>query len=189
LEATALIRQREKESGAHIPIIAMTAHAMKGDRERCLDAGMDGYIAKPIRANQLYETVEQMAARPSDSFSVCKHGSEQELTLDRDQILQQMGGNMATLREVVALFQVEYPKLMKHMRTAIAQQRPSDLERAAHTLKGSLQLFGVKDIAALALRVETMGRDENLGDAQEACLALEGEIQRLVPVLNDLTKP
>ena len=188
-EATALIRQKERASGAHIPIIAMTAHAMKGDRERCLDAGMDGYIAKPIRAHQLYEAVEQMAARASDILPGCQDGPEQEVSLDRDQILKQMGGNRETLRDVVALFHVEYPKLMKDMRRAIAQQKPSDLQRAAHTLKGSIQLFGAEAVAALALRLETMGRAENLGDAQSACLALEQEIQRLVPVLNDLIEP
>jgi CheY-like chemotaxis protein len=63
LEATREIRQRERLSGGHTPIIAMTAHALKGDRERCLEAGMDGYLAKPVRANDLYETIEAVLAQ------------------------------------------------------------------------------------------------------------------------------
>ena len=63
LEATREIRQRERLSGGHTPIIAMTAHALKGDRERCLEAGMDGYLAKPVRAKDLYETIEAVLAQ------------------------------------------------------------------------------------------------------------------------------
>jgi len=187
-EATALIRQREKETGMHTPIIAMTAHAMKGDRERCLAAGMDGYVAKPIRAHQLYEAVEKMAAQASTALPVSQNESGPELTLDQDQILQQMGGNEETMKEVVTLFGEECPKLMQEMQTAITQQTPAALQRAAHTLKGSIQLFGADDIAALALRLETIARDENLADAQGAWMALNQGIQQLMPLLNDLIK-
>ena len=99
-----------------------------------------------------------------------------------------MGGNVETLKDVVALFGQEYPKLMQDMQTAIAQQKPGDLQRAAHTLKGTLRLFGVEDMAALALRLETMGQDENLADAQEAWQALERALQWLVPALSELIK-
>jgi len=188
-EATARIREGEAASGAHTPIIAMTAHAMKGDRERCLEAGMDGYVSKPIRAQKLYEAVEGMATPAAQVEPEGQDESEQSPQLDREQILKQMGGNEATLREVVALFGEEYPKLMQDMQTAITQQKPAELQRAAHTLKGTLRLFGVEAIAGLAYRLETMGQDDDLGDAQEACLGLEQAIQGLVPVLNDLVKP
>jgi CheY-like chemotaxis protein len=65
LEATAVIRVKERQTGEHIPIIAMTAHAMKGDRERCLEAGMDDYVSKPIRVKQLFETLESVLQRHS----------------------------------------------------------------------------------------------------------------------------
>jgi CheY-like chemotaxis protein len=65
LEATAVIREREKENGRHVPIVAMTAHAMKGDRERCLAAGMDDYVSKPIRAQQLFDTLASLLSAPS----------------------------------------------------------------------------------------------------------------------------
>ena len=73
-QATAAIREKESETGGHIPIIAMTAHAMRGDRERCLAAGMDGYISKPLRADDFYAVVEGRAAKKTRANS--KEGRE-----------------------------------------------------------------------------------------------------------------
>ncbi len=187
-EATARIRLKECELGTHIPIVAMTAHAMKGDRERCLEAGMDGYIAKPIRAQQLYETVESMAGQPFDPMEVSPATSSTVLTLDRDEILKNLGGNVATLRSVVELFGSESAKLMKRMQVAITNQASSDLQRDAHTLKGSIQLFGADEVAALAFQLEGMGREGNLTDAHQAWLVLEQDLRHLLPLLNDLLK-
>ena len=64
LEATAAIRRREQRTGTHVPIIAMTAHAMNGDRERCLAAGMDDYVSKPVRADELYAALENVTRQP-----------------------------------------------------------------------------------------------------------------------------
>jgi len=187
-EATAIIREREKESGAHIPIIAMTAHAMKGDRERCMEAGMDGYIAKPIRAKDLYETVETMTEGVCESRSKEDEITEAKEIIDRDQLLKQIGGNAENLKEIVELFVVESAKLMTRIRDAITNEDPSDLQRAAHTLKGSIRLFGAERTAAAALRLEIMGRNNNLADADEAWLKLTKEVERLIPRLRDLAK-
>jgi CheY-like chemotaxis protein len=188
LEATGIIREKEKEFGAHIPIIAMTAHAMKGDRERCLEAGMDGYIAKPIRAKDLYETVEMTVARMCGSQSQDNGITEVEEIIDRDQVLKQIGGGDENLKEIVELFAVESEKLMTRMREAITNEDPSELQRAAHTLKGSISLFGVKCPVAAALRLEIMGRDKNLADAEQAWLKLMKEIEQLIPKLRDIAK-
>jgi CheY-like chemotaxis protein len=185
-EATAIIRDREKKTGAHIPIIALTAHAMKGDRERCLEAGMDGYIAKPIRAKNLYKAIEMTAAKvwgfqPQDNAT-----ADEKEALDRDKILEQTGGNEETLKEIVELFAAESAKLMKRIRDAITSEDASELQRAAHTLKGSIRIFGAERPAAAALRLETMGRDKNLLDAEQAWQVLVKEIERLKPLLDDL---
>lgn len=187
-EATAIIREREKESGAHIPIIAMTAHAMKGDRERCLEAGMDGYIPKPIRAKDLYETIEVTVSRVCGPQSQDNGITEVKEIIDRDQLLKQIGGNAENLKEIVELFAVESEKLMTRMRDAITNDDPSELQRAAHTLKGSISLFGVKCPVAAALRLEIMGRDRNLAGAEQAWLKLMKEVERLIPKLRDLSK-
>ena len=186
LEATGVIRQKEKASGTHIPILAMTAHAMKGDRERCLEAGMDGYIPKPIRAQNLYETVEGVTAtvRENQAEGDAINGGQE--TIDRNQVLELTGGNVETLKEVVGLFSVECRKLMKRIHDALTNEDPAELQRAAHTLKGSVQVFGAKRAAAAALRLETMGRDENLAGAEEVRLELVREIEHLMPVLSDL---
>ena len=187
-EATGLIRQREKASGAHIPIVAMTAHAMKGDRERCLEAGMDGYIPKPIRAKDLYEAVEGITAEVRDSQAEGDAIENREETIDRNQVLELTGGSVETLREVVELFVVECPKLMERIHEAITNEDSTELQRAAHTLKGSVQVFGVKRAAAAALRLETMGRDGNLDGAEKSRRALADEIEHLMLMLSDLLK-
>jgi PAS domain S-box-containing protein len=183
LEATALIRQKEEGTGLHTPIIATTAHAMKGDRERCLAAGMDGYIAKPIRAKDLYAAVEAIVAGARGSPSQDRGRTQDQETIDWGQVLEQTGGSVETLRELVALFAVECPKLMRRMQDAITNNAPSELQQAAHTLKGSLQIFGVKRPATAAFRLETLGRDRNLAGAEEAWSALVREIDGLMPML------
>ena len=186
-EATRLIRQQEQASGGHIPIVAMTAHAMKGDRERCLAVGMDGYLPKPIRAKDLYEAVETITANVRASHGNGGDDLGEDETMDREYLLEQSGGSVETLKEVIGLFTTECPKLMAQIRRAITAGNPLDLQRAAHTLKGSIQFFGVKRPAAAALRLETMGREQNLAGAEEAWLSLVKEIERLKPMLTDLT--
>jgi CheY-like chemotaxis protein len=188
LEATGIIREREKESGEHIPIIAMTAHAMKGDRERCLAAGMDGYIAKPIRAKNLYETVELTVAKMCGSQAQDNVITEEKEIIDRDLLVKQIGGNIENLKDIVELFAVESEKLLKRMGDAIKKQNPSDLQRAAHTLKGSIRLFGIERPAAAALRLEIMGRDKNLKGAEQARLKLMKEVEQLILKLKALVK-
>ena len=188
-EATGLIRQQEATSGFHVPIIAMTAHAMKGDRERCLAAGMDGYIPKPIRAKDLYKAVESLAVNTGGSQDPSTEFMGEAETIDREFVLQQMGGNTETLETVVGVFTVECPKLMKGIRSAITAGNPSELQRAAHTLKGSIQLFGLKRPAEATLQLETMGRNQDLAGAEAVWLTLEQEVDRLMPMLADLGKP
>ena len=185
-ETTAMIRDREKQTGVHIPIIAMTAHAMKGDRERCLEAGMDGYIAKPIRAKDLYKTIETTAAKVSRSRQRKKSILDENKALDRDKILEQTGGSAETLREIVELFAIESDKLMKRIREAITSGDASELQRVAHTLKGSVRIFGAERPAAAAQQLETMGREKNLLYAEQAWQELVKEIELLKPLLNDL---
>ncbi len=185
-EATAIIRDREKKTGAHIPIIALTAHAMKGDRERCLEAGMDGYIAKPIRAKDLYKAIEMTATKVCGSQLQDNVIANEKEVLDRNKILEQTGGNEEALKEIVELFAVESAKLMKRIRDAITSEDVSELQLAAHTLKGSIRIFGAERSAEAALRLETMGRDKNLLDAEEAWQVLVKEIEWLKLLLDDL---
>ncbi|HEX5271751.1 MAG TPA: response regulator, partial [Gemmataceae bacterium] len=179
LAATAAIRQREQTTGKRVPIVAMTANAMKGDRERCLAAGMDGYLAKPIRANDLYATVEAVtpgAAPPEEAPAVA---GAPDGVLDWEAAVQRVGGRSDLLKKMVKVFLQECGKLMPAIRRAIDEGDGPVLRRLAHSLKGSADTFAARPAVAAALRLEVMGRDGELTDAGEAFDALRREIDRL----------
>ena len=178
LEATTSIRAREKTTGRHLPIIAMTAHAMKGDRERCLEAGMDGYVSKPVRAADLLEEIDKQVRRANQPTL--------RVVLDRAALLERLEGDAELLAEIVGVFLEDCPRLVASIREAVARGDARLLERAAHTLKGSVGNFGVSAAAAAALRLEQMGRQGELAQAGEACAALDREIERLKPILAGL---
>ena len=189
LEATAAIRRAEAQTGGHVPIIAMTAHAMKGDRDRFLAAGMDGYVAKPVRPHELYAAVEGGGPNAEAELP-----APADLPFEWDAALESVGGDEAMLRELAEMFFVECPKLMQQIREHIAGADGPELRRAAHTLKGSAHVFGAEEVAAAAHRLEEIGREgfdgelsrtEALADAEEALALLEDEMARLLPALRE----
>jgi PAS domain S-box-containing protein len=184
-EATAAIRTKEKRTGAHIPIIAMTAHAMKGDREQCLEAGMDGYIAKPIRAKQLFETLETMLCPPTESEGQTTQTRGEKELVDWPEALRTVEGDHGLLRGLVEVFLDESAQLLKSLRQAIASGAADELERAAHALKGAVCCFGESGVFRDAGRLETIAKDGDLKTAQTALIALEKEMGRLIPALED----
>jgi CheY-like chemotaxis protein/HPt (histidine-containing phosphotransfer) domain-containing protein len=189
-EATAAIRQREKAYGKHTTIIAMTAHAMKGDRERCLGAGMDGYVAKPVRAEDLLAEIERHTAPQAESPAEPAAPAPVAApapggVLDGTALLAQVEGDTELLTELVMIFLQDCPRLVGAVREAVARGDAKALERAAHTLKGTLSNFAASAAIAVALRLEQMGREGNLAQAGEACAALEAEIERLKPLFED----
>jgi CheY-like chemotaxis protein len=162
LEATAAIRSHEKKTGQHIPIVAMTAHAMKGDRERCLEAGMDGYVAKPIHPHELFAAVEMHAGddsrhREPRQGALATPVSPTEI--DWTKALAAVGGDRKLLAEIVRIFLDEVPRLRSEIREAIEAHDGARLRRAAHTLKGSLRIFGESKSYELAETLETMGKE------------------------------
>jgi signal transduction histidine kinase/DNA-binding response OmpR family regulator len=177
-EATAYIREREKETGGHIPIIAMTAHAMKGDKERCLEAGMDGYVSKPIRARDLAEAIASLMSVPAKERS--------DAVLERAVVLKRVGGKVETLRKLVELFQEESNQLMRDINDAIAKGEAIKLSRAAHSLKGAVGIFADGAASEAAQKLETLGQRGDLTGAEEACAALESQLNRLKLALAQL---
>jgi CheY-like chemotaxis protein/HPt (histidine-containing phosphotransfer) domain-containing protein len=186
LEATALVRQKERATGAHVPIIAMTAHAMKGDRELCLEAGMDGYISKPIQAKALYAAIEAILPRMSEPLPETPDAGE---VLDWAAAMENVDGDPEFLKELAKLFFTEGAKAMLEIRAAITAGDANRLRRAAHTLRGSVACFAAKPAVEAAQRLETMGRDGNLGGAAAAWASLEGEIERLRSALATRVRP
>jgi two-component system sensor histidine kinase/response regulator len=176
LEATAAIRSMERgkrEPGgaaSHIPIVAITANAMKGDRERCLAAGMDGYIAKPIHQKELFGVIENM--------SIIK---EIDNTISFDGSL--FDGDPEFLAEIVNLFLETYPALLSEIETAVSQKDAAALGRAAHTMKGAVANFGARAVVAQAKTLEMMGKDGDLASADDAAQSLRALMEKLVPEL------
>jgi CheY-like chemotaxis protein/HPt (histidine-containing phosphotransfer) domain-containing protein len=194
-EATAAIRQKEQERGGHIPIIAMTAHAMKGDRERCLNAGMDGYVSKPIKAAELVAAIAEVV--PANEGGPAEDAGDKDLAdeqvghrrvtvIDMEGLLSSLGGDRELLAEIAAIFIENYPKLLAEIREAIARGDGQTLERAAHSLKGAVANFGVEEVYEAALRLELLGREGDLAEADQAFAHLEEQIASLAPTLEDL---
>ena len=184
LEATAAIRRSEAESGRHLPIVAMTAHAMVGDRERCLAAGMDGYLSKPIRARELLAVIEQVLsgeAQPNPAAAAAKAA-----VVDWATALDRLQGDRGLLEEIVDVFREECPRLMAQARQAIAGGDAAQLRLAAHTLKGALVNFAAQDAVEAARRLEMLGKQGALAEAPQAFSELERQLERLRPVLDEM---
>ncbi len=180
LKATAVIRKKERKTGAHLPIVAMTAHAMKGDRARFLAAGMDGYVPKPIRAPQLLQVIESIL--PSTSRNRLEETPKEHSSpaIDWNQGLAQVEGDQELFQELLGLFAQGAPSLLEKIRQAVNRKDAKEIERAAHTLKGSASNFGASQAFKAALRLEQMGRENTLTDTQEAFRTLDQEIRRVL---------
>ncbi len=188
LEATAAIRAREKRSGGHLPILALTAHALKSDRERCLTAGMDGYLAKPVRTRELLREIERLvggAAAPPGSEA----GADGAGPIDLPAVLERVGGDAGLLAEIAEVFLGSCPGMVRDVTEAIERGDREGLERAAHSLKGAVANFGARGAFQAALRLEEMARNgEALSGAREAREVLEAEIAALLPEIAALRK-
>jgi two-component system sensor histidine kinase/response regulator len=174
-EATRAIRKREESSGSHVPIIAMTAHAMTGDRDKCLEAGMDDYVSKPVSSEELFATIEKYVGETSAVGAPTQQGTP----VDRTKLMERMGGDMELLEELFTIFSEESTKLLNKIKEAVANNRCDVLQKEAHTLKGSVGNFEATQAAEAALRLEKMGRDGNLAGAPEALADLERELSHV----------
>jgi two-component system sensor histidine kinase/response regulator len=177
-EATAAIRARERTTGAHIPIVAMTANAAKDDLESCLRAGMDAYLGKPIRSADLYRVVESMGSSPS-SAQGARAAAGAGGGLNENALMAHVGGDEQLLRELVALFLEDLPEQLAAVRKAVRRQDARALSSAAHALKGALSHFAARDTFESALRLERMGRSGDLDEAEEAFARLKDEVRQL----------
>ena len=187
-ETTKSIREKENASGDHIPIIAITAHALKGDRERCLEAEMDGYISKPIQSRELFEIIDKVIFANQKAKMGKKIVRHEGKFLDKAEVLERLGGDLELTGEIVRLFYEDSANLMGELQQAIAFEDAAKVERLAHSLKGAVSNFDAKDAYEAALNLEKIGRTGSISQADEAYAKLEKEIERLKPALAELEK-
>ncbi len=190
-EATRRIRQQANGWARQIPIIALTAHALPEDRRRCLDAGMDEYLAKPIRTRTLLSTIAAVLSR--QKMQVCEiyapaeerqsgppqsceglevliaDASKHTPYIDWQQTLAELDGSEHVLRVLIEATLEEAPRMAASVRAAIEARDATQLRLAAHTLKGALRYFGETPASAAAYCLEKMGSDGNLDNAIDIC--------------------
>ncbi len=189
-EATAKLRERERETGGRLPVVALTALAMTGDRAKCLAAGMDAYVSKPINAAELFGTLNRLfpnrggQATPIGAVSAPAAAP----VIDRAKLDENMEGDQEVLRDIVAAFLRDQVTQERDIMEALAKQDSPTLARAAHTFKGLLLTLAARPAADAALRLEMLARANDLGGAPIALRELQSELARLQPALEDLLR-
>jgi CheY-like chemotaxis protein len=204
LEATALIRRMEAANGApsessgdgysrHVPIIAMTARAMKGDREECLAAGMDAYVSKPVRVDELFSAISSLvSSSPQNNGQEASGTLSEEAAastrdvLDAPALLARVDGDVEFLRKVVDVFLGNCKGQLSEISESINRRDCNQLCETAHTLKGVLGGLHADAAVEAVLKLEKIGKKGNLAEADQALADFERELDRLIPVLVEL---
>ena len=186
-EATAEIRRREGGTRRHTPVIAMTANAMKGDREQALQAGMDDYIPKPVKLEELEAVLAHWLSPEHEGASAGDKVSEE--LLDRQVIanLRELGGQ-EMLSKLAELFLEESRSAVDSLRGAVEENDAQTVERAAHTLIGSSGNMGAREIARLCTQLQEVGASGDLTRAPGLLARLEEELNRMRPELVALSQ-
>jgi signal transduction histidine kinase/DNA-binding response OmpR family regulator/HPt (histidine-containing phosphotransfer) domain-containing protein len=163
-QATAAIREQESDSGSRIPIVAMTAHAMTGYRERCLAAGMDGYVTKPIRPDRLFEALSEVCGKPAPPV-VGPPEPVEDCAFDPADLIERLMGDEALARRVAGAFLDDMPEQLAALADAIACSNASATRFAAHTIKGVASNVGCSTLRQVAQEIEKLGEAGAIGEA------------------------
>jgi two-component system sensor histidine kinase/response regulator len=190
LETTAAIRERERTAGGHLPIVALTAHAMKGDPERCLAAGMDAYLPKPLQSRELAEASERGA--PSAAGVPRPAGPPPAPVaagpVDLRRLMDRVGGDRRALAELVRIFRADWPKQVARLRKALDVGNAPALRAAAHALKGAVSNFAAPAATEAAFALQKMGEAGRLAGATAVLERVEQEVATLLAALADVVR-
>jgi signal transduction histidine kinase/CheY-like chemotaxis protein/HPt (histidine-containing phosphotransfer) domain-containing protein len=196
-EATRGIREREKQPdssrhGAHIPIIALTANAMQGDRERCKAAGMDDYLSKPVKTEDLGRLLQRWvpSSIPEEAVASAppRETSKADASIfDANKMLSNIGGDVELFNQLVRLFLDRHGSMLLDIDTAVSQRDSVALERAAHSMKGTAGNLCAPDVVLLAGQLEAVGRLGTVEEAPALFEQLTRKVQQLIDVLKQRT--
>ena len=190
--ATQAIRKFADPRKARLPIIAMTAHALKGDAERCLGAGMDGYISKPVKGEELIELVERLGTKAEIASPYREQPVEgkdiqsprpNSSPFNLDEAMARLGGESGLFREMVGFFFSDGLQLVAEIQVAAGADDATAIEKKAHRLKGTVLYLGAEAAVEAVARVESLGRSGDLTDAAETIRSMETEVTRLAELL------
>lgn len=187
-DATIQIRKSEKQTGRHTPIIAMTAHAMKGDRERCIEVGMDEYISKPINSDTLLKIIQALVPHKTPDTSTVEIPIDDTPRFDSEALLDAFDHDRDFLNEAVDIFASDYPPMVEALKEALTSKDAGSLRRTAHALKGMVGNFQGRDATKAASELEEMGRQGLFDGADRVCARLITELVKLEKTLLDLAE-
>jgi signal transduction histidine kinase/CheY-like chemotaxis protein len=179
IEATGAIRARESETGGHVRIVAMTAHAMNGDRERCLAAGMDGYLSKPIDQKRLFAVVEEGS---TGDIKIVEQPTAPP-AIDRRALLARFDGDEQLLAEVIQFFLEDCPVHLAAIKEAVETRDADSLRKAAHALKGAASNLSAGGLVAAAAALERMGTEKRLDPCEAGWRQVSSEAALLIDAL------
>ena len=207
LDATRAIREREEKTEKHVLIVAMTAHAMKGDRELCVEAGMDDYLAKPIRINEFSEKINSLfepseetktSTKKSNHLSPAQRTSKSFVEpslvapttlppsdghVDWERASDATGNDHKLLRDLIGIFLDEQPDLLKKLSSAVEKNNASELKKVAHKLRGSMLFLKTKQPYEFASKLEQMGDSNQLEDGETVLVELKKHCHSLTEEL------
>jgi len=184
LEATCNIREREQHSRQHVPILAITAHAAAQDEKRCLEAGMDGYLTKPIRREVLRKEIDRAVTQGGsgeNGSQVPPHSELSEADWNLRELLERLEGDQDFLRELLQMFRADSQTTLMKAREALAQEDLAEVSRAAHTLKGMLRNLSMNAAAETAAGLETAARSGALAVAETLFEQLDRSLAGIMP--------
>ena len=186
LEATTAIRKQEEGTGRHLPIVALTARAMAGDREQCLAAGMDAYVAKPVKATDLFSAIDAVMAGTPSSPPPTSSPEAPTNSVNVSALLSGFGGRVDLVTEVIDVFLADTPAMIARLRRAASESDAAEIAAAAHAIKGSAGLFSQGEAYEHARALEARARSGDATNALAACDEIDASLSRLTSELRSL---